>query len=107
MYRKQLTLKKRKLYKQFYYRLKFFKVELYLKILRYLLKSMYIEKQVIYIIIYYLAYILKITSLTYFTKICRLTQHYRSVDNTFNLNRLSILTNASGGFFPGTRSASW
>lgn len=104
MHNYQLKFKKRKVYIQQYYRIRFKRVEIYLKLLRFILKCSYLHKQPKYFIIFYLSYILKYMTKVVFSKVCKFTGHYRSVNNKFGLNRLTLITQLSKGHIPGFTS---
>lgn len=104
MHNYQLKFKKRKIYLQYYYRCKFRKIEIYLRLLRFILKCGYIPKQPKYFVIFYLSYILKYMTRVVFSKVCKFTGHYRSVNLKFGLHRLSLITQFSEGTIPGITS---
>ena len=105
--RTQITYKKRKLFKQYYFSIKYKKYEVYIKLLRYVIKSNHLILQVKLLVLYYLYYLLKFMSVSFTRKICHMSSHYRSVSVFFNLNRLSVISVVSNGLYPGFSRAIW
>jgi ribosomal protein S14 len=102
---KQKTLKKRKLFKQYYYNIKYDKQILYTIFLKFLFKNKYIEKQVLFTSVYYLSFLLRISSVSNLSKQCHISYTFRSVNKYFRLNRLVLYETFSLGMIPGFQSA--
>lgn len=104
---KQRALKKRKFLKGKLHRVKYKKQVLYTAFLKFLMKNLYIEKQILFLSIYYLSFLLRVSSVSGLLKICSFNYSYRSVDKFLNLNRLTVYELISIGGAAGFRSANW
>merc|ERR1712010_377460 len=103
---RQNTLKKRKFFKQ-YYNIKYNKQLVYTIFLKFLFKNKYVEKQVLFTSIYYLSFLLRISSVSTLSKQCSMSYTFRGVNKLLKLNRLSLYETFSTGVIPGFRSANW
>lgn len=104
---KQNKLSRRKFFKQKYYHIKYRKQSIYIRFLQFLAKNMYIEKQIIFLAVYYLSFLLRISSISNLLKQCQLNYSFKSVGKLLKLNRLTVYENISIGNIPGFKSASW
>jgi len=102
---KQRTLKKRKFFKAKLNRVKYQKQLLYTSFLKFLSKNLYVEKQVVFLSIYYLSFLLRVSSVSGLLKLCLFNSTHRSVGKFLNLNRLTTYELISIGGLSGFKSA--
>ena len=104
---RQKTLKKRKFFKQSYYNIKYKKQIMYTIFLKFLSMNKYIEKQVLFTSVYYLSFLLRISSISNLSKQCNMSYTFKSVNKYLKLNRLSLYETFSLGVIPGFQSSNW
>lgn len=100
-------LKKRNKLKQYFFKLKFNRVDKIRHILKIVIKTSYVEKQFKVLSIFFLININSRTAISKQKNICLESSWKRSVQPFLKLHRLSIIENADKLYIPGIVNSKW
>lgn len=104
---KFMSLKYRNKLKQYFFRLKFKKIENIRLLLKIIMNTSYIEKQAKVLSVFFLININVSSSLSKHKNICLSSSWKRSVQPFLKLNRLSFLENTEKLLIPGIINTKW
>jgi ribosomal protein S14 len=99
--------KKRNKIRQYFYRLKYINIYQYRWILKLIIRTSYIGKQIKLLAMFFLIHIINKASISKHKNVCLLSSWIRGVNTFTKLNRLTLRDKAAKLYLPGVMNANW